>query len=156
MYPVPAFTDDEDTELEYEAKLVVGGGEQDLPAAWIDFDKATRTFTFTPTESSHVGSHTLRVRGADSGGLSDFVDFVVTVAEVNDAPETSKVANQEVDEDVASDHKTVTYQVPAFTDEEDDAANKALTYEAKLVVGGTLGALPPWITFVAATRTLYV
>ena len=30
-YVVPAFRDDEDTELEYKAKLVVGDGEQDPP-----------------------------------------------------------------------------------------------------------------------------
>ena len=157
-HQVPAFTDEEDDAankgLTYVVQLVVGGTPGALPA-WIDFNKATRTFTFTPTESSHVGSHTLRVTGRDSGGLSDFAEFVLKVAEVNDAPKApaAGLANQEVDEDVKSDHKTATHQVPAFTDEEDDAANKGLTYVAQLVVGGTPGALPPWIDFNKATRT---
>ena len=109
-YVVPAFTDDEDTELEYEAKLVVGGGEQD-PPAWIDFDEATRTFTFTPL-GTHVGVYTLRVTGTDAGGLSDFVDFVVTVAEVNDAPEAPPAGLADPD-DVLED-TSPTYVFDAF------------------------------------------
>ena len=67
---------------------------------------------------------------------------------MNDAPEASSLDKQEVDEDA-----TATYVVPAFTDKEDDAASKDLTYGAQRVVGGTPGALPSWITFVGTTRT---
>ena len=148
-YVVPAFTDDEDTELEYEAKLVVGGSEQALPVAWIEFDEATRTFTFTPL-GTHVGVYTLRVRGTDSGGLSNSVEFVLEVREVNDAPEASKVPDKTVDEDA-----TVTYVVPAFTDEDDDTTLTSFEYEAKLVVSGSEQDLPDdaWITFDGTTRT---
>ena len=156
-YQVPEFTDKEDDaaskDLGYEAKLVVSGSEGDLLTdAWITFDKNTRTFTFKPLPT-HVGRHTLRVRGTDSGGLSDYVDFDVVVSAVNDAPEASSVSKHVVDEDVASDHATATYVVPAFTDEDDDTASASFKYEAKLVVNGTPEVLPSWITFVKATRT---
>ena len=94
------------------------------------------------------------MRGTDSGGLSDFVDFVVTVAEVNDAPEASAVPEQKVDEDA-----TVTYQVPPFTDEDDDTRIASFKYEAKRVVVQnnvkSLLAIPDgfWIEFDATTRT---
>ena len=127
-YQVPAFTDDEDTELEYEAKLVVAGSEQALPGDWIEFDEATRTFTFTPEAITHVGSHTLRVRGTDSGGLWVEEEFKLEVSAVNDAPKASEVPEQLVDEEA-----TVTYVVPAFTDEEDDAASVSLTYTFSVV-----------------------
>ena len=90
-----------------------------LPS-WITFVKATRTFTFKPL-AAHVGKYnTLRVTGTDDEGKSDFVEFEVKVAEVNDAPEASIVPDKTVDEDA-----TVTYQVLPFTDEEDDAADAA-------------------------------
>ena len=113
------------------------------------FDKDTRTFTFTPTESSHVGSHTLRVTGTDSGDLSDYADFVVTVA-VNDAPKapTAGLA-QEVDEDV---DPGATYVFPAFTDEE--ASTLTYTFSVVRVVGNVkTDVSPKWITFVGTTRT---
>ena len=151
-YQVLAFTDEEDdttsADFKYEAQLVVNGTPGALPS-WITFVKATRTFTFTP-KAAHVGSHTLRVTGTDVGGKSAFVEFDVKVAEVNDAPVASIVPEQEVDEDV---DPGATYQVLAFTDEEDDTTSADFKYEAKLVLNGTPGALPSWITFVKATRT---
>ena len=160
-YVVPAFTDKEDDaankDLTYGAKLVVGGVEQDLPTGhWIEFDKDTQTFTFAPL-ASHVGSHTLRVRGTDSGGLWVEDDFEVVVSAVNDAPQAPAggLDDHAVKEDVASDHASATYVVPAFTDKEDDAANKDLTYGAKLVVGGVEQDLPTghWIEFDKDTQT---
>ena len=128
-YVVPAFTDDEDTELEYEAKLVVGGVEQDLPTdAWIEFDKDTRTFTFKPL-ASHVGSHTLRVRGTDSGGLWVEDDFEVVVSAGNDAPKASSLADQN---DVVEDAPS-SYVFSKFTDKENDAASVSLTYTFSVV-----------------------
>ena len=136
-YRVLPFKDEENdaagTDLTYEAKLVVvdqNGDESLLDIStghWIKFDDdptdddpndplitTFRTFTFTP-EAAHVGSHTLRVKGTDAGDKSDFVEFDVVVSAVNDAPKppTAGLDNQEVDEDA-----TVTYRVPAFTDEE--------------------------------------
>ena len=154
-YQVPAFTDKEDDaagkDLGYETKLVVGGSEQDLPDdAWITFDKDARTFTFKPL-AIHVGSHTLRVRGTDSRGLSDYADFVVTVAEVNDAPAapTSGLADPD---DVLED-TSPTYVFDAFTDEE----TSTLTYTFSVVLvkddGSKTDVSPSWITFDGTTRT---
>ena len=146
-YVVPVFTDEEDdttsAPFTYEAKLVVNGSEQNIPAGhWITFVAATRTFTFTPS-AGHVGDYTLRVTGTDSGKLSASVEFKVTVGEVNDAPEapTAALAKHVVDEDVASDHATATYVVPVFTDEEDDAASVSLTYTFSVVRVGAEGTL---------------
>ena len=156
-YRVPAFTDDEDTELRYEAKLVVVGRNNEesllgLPK-WMSFDGSpgSRTFTFTPDKSWHAGEYRLRVTATDSGGLSDSEDFVVAVAEVNDAPKAPAVGLS--DHTVTEDESAVTYQVPKFADEEDDAARKELTYVAQLVQGGKAGALPKWVTFDAGSRT---
>ena len=145
-YTFRKFTDKEDDaankDLTYGAKLVVGGVEQDLPTGhWIEFDKDTQTFTFAPL-ASHVGSHTLRVRGTDSGGLWVEDDFEVVVSAVNDAPEASAVPDRTVNEDA-----TVTYQVLPFTDEDDDTMSASFKYVAQLVVRGTPGALPLWIKF---------
>ena len=78
-YTFPKFTDKEDKDLIYEAKLVVADQNRVesllvLPAAWIKFgavdgDTTKLQFTFTPTESSHAGRYKLRVRGTDSPGL---------------------------------------------------------------------------------------
>ena len=156
-YRVPAFTDDEDRELRYEAQLVVVGRNNEesllgLPK-WMNFDGSpgSRTFTFTPDKSWHAGEYRLRVTATDSGGLSDSEDFVVTVAEVNDAPKAPAVGLS--DHTVTEDESAVTYQVPKFADEEDDAARKELTYVAQLVQGGKAGALPKWVAFDAGSRT---
>ena len=156
-YQVPKFTDDEDTELRYEAKLVVVGRKNveslfGLPQ-WMNFDGSpgSRTFTFTPDKSWHAGEYRLRVTATDSGGLSDSEDFVVAVAEVNDAPKAPAVGLSE--HTVTEDESAVTYQVPKFTDDEDDAARTELRYEAKLVQGGKAGALPKWVAFDAGSRT---
>ena len=134
-YQVLPFTDEDDdttsASFKYVAQLVSSGTPGALPS-WIKFDadssSATfRTFTFTPSDSSHVGDHTLRVTGTDDGGKSDFVDFKVTVAEVNDVPKkpVAGLADpDDVDEDTSS-----TYKFDAFTDEE----TSALTYTFSVV-----------------------
>ena len=156
-YVVPAFTDDEDTELEYEAKLVVGDGEQDLPAAlyWIDFDEETRTFTFSPHKSSDAGRYRLRVRGTDSGGLSAEAEFVLTVLDFNDVPVASTLVDRKVAEDT-----TASYRFKAFTDEEEDKFSRSLAYTAFWAEKDSAGndrvdgdgkqifvSLPTWIVF---------
>ena len=145
-YTFRKFPDKEDdaagTDLTYGAKLVVGASEQDIPdGAWVTFVPTTQTFTFAPL-ASHVGSHTLRVRGTDSGGLWVEDVFELVVSAVNDAPEASAVPDRTVNEDA-----TVTYQVLPFTDEDDDTTSASFTYVAQLVSSGTPGALPSWITF---------
>ena len=129
-YQVPKFADEEDDavgkSLRYVAQLVQGGKAGALPK-WVTFDAGSRTFTFTPDKSWHAGKYTLRVRGTDSGGLSDSVDFVVTVKDVNDAPIASPLRDQKVAEDVSA-----TYRFPAFTDEE--TPSSGLVYSAHLLV----------------------
>ena len=163
-YQVLPFTDEDDNtasaSFEYEANLVVVGQNNvkilsDIPADWVKFDDKShddlgnlnptfRTFTFTPKDS-HVGDYTLRVTGTDAGGLLAFVEFKVTVKEVNDAPEapTAALAKQEVNEDA-----TLTYRVPAFTDEE----TSTLTYTFSVVRVETDLSLTPistpgWVKF---------
>ena len=114
--------------------------------------------TFTSTESSHVGSHTLRVRGTDSGGLSDFAEFVLKVEEVNDAPKapTADLDDKTLYEDVVSTDPKSIYVFDAFTDEE----TSALTYKTSWAVRDSAGrdivdvdgeqtfvSLPTWIVF---------
>ena len=157
-YQVLPFTDEDDVatsaSFKYVAQLVVRGTPGALPL-WIKFDadssSATfRTFTFTPSDSSHVGDHTLRVTGTDDGGKSDFVEFKVTVAEVNDVPKkpVAGLADpDDVDEDTSS-----TYKFDAFTDEE--TSPLTYTFSVQRVVGNVkTDVSPKWITLVSATRT---
>ena len=165
-YQVPKFTDDEDTELEYEAKLVVGGGEQDLPAAlyWVDFDEETRTFTFSPHKSWHVGRYRLRVRGTDSGGLSAEAEFVLTVSDFNDVPVASTLKDHRL-ADAAVEDTPSSYVFDAFTDEEEGKASRSLLYTAfwaekdsagndRVDANGkkTFVSLPRWIVFDGSAR----
>lgn len=54
---------------------------------WLSFDAATSTFAGTPANSD-VGSSTITVNATD-GSLSDSQSFIITVANVNDAPTIS-------------------------------------------------------------------
>ena len=51
-------------------------------------DGATGLTTWTP-DSSQVGNHDATVRVTDAGGLFDTQPFLVTVPNVNDAPQIS-------------------------------------------------------------------
>ncbi len=69
-----------------------------LPA-WLSFDAATRTFSGTPANAD-VGPVTITVRATD--GSAAFVEdqFVLTVANANDAPTVATpIADQSATED---------------------------------------------------------
>jgi hypothetical protein len=141
--PVPSNTfidpDAQDT-LAYSASLADGSA---LPA-WLSFDAVTRTFTGTP-DDAQVGSLDLRVTATDSGSLSAFDTFTLTIQNVNEAPTVaSPIADQSVQEDTL-----VSIQVPVHTFADQDVGD-ALTYSATLANGN---ALPTWLSFNANTRT---
>ena len=153
-YQVPVFTDEEDDaakeSIEYEAKLVVvdrNGDESllDIPYDnWIAFDKNTRTFRFTPSESRHKGVYTVRVFARDTDGDETSVQFRLTVGEFNDAPVASTLADKTVVEDTPS-----TYKFDAFTDEE--TSTLTYSYTVERVVSGVKTAVSgpeiEWIEF---------
>ena len=93
----------------------------------------------------------------DISGSAFRKDFHVREVEVSakDANEAPKKPADPLPEQPVDEDATVTYQVLAFTDKEDDAAGTDLTYEAKLVVSGSERGLPTdgWIAFDGPTRT---
>ncbi|GIT34330.1 MAG: hypothetical protein Ct9H300mP4_06490 [Gammaproteobacteria bacterium] len=89
---------------------------------------------------------TVTVTATDTGGLTTSQNFTVTVNDLNDAPTlTNSVSDQSIDEDSA-----FSFAIPAniFNDEDGDA----LTYSAILSDGSDL---PSWLSFDAATQTLF-
>ncbi|MDO9461776.1 MAG: putative Ig domain-containing protein, partial [Alphaproteobacteria bacterium] len=126
--------------LTYAATLSDGSA---LPG-WLSFDPATLTFTGTP-ENDHVGAVTVRIIATDIAGASATADFVLDVANVNDAPTVlNTVEDQFVDEDAV-----FTFTFPADIFEDVDAGD-TLVYTATRTGGDPL---PSWLTFDAATRT---
>jgi hypothetical protein len=84
LYQLPAdvFADiDAGDSLSYAATLADGSA---LPG-WLSFDVTTRSFSGTPGNGD-VGSVTVRVTATDGAGASVSDDFVLTVANTNDAP----------------------------------------------------------------------
>ena len=114
-----------------------------------------------PKKSSDAGTYEVTVEATDAGiggvvATQESVSavFVLEVGEVNDVPEAPAVAlaKQEVDEDVASDHASATYEFDAFTDEE--TSPLTYTFSVKRVVGNVkTDVSPTWITLVSTTRT---
>ncbi len=126
--------------LSYNARLSSGAA---LPS-WLSFDAATRNFSGTPANAD-VGSLTVRVTATDSANATAFGDFTLAVANTNDAPLLNgPIADQSATEDVAFN-----FTLPAGTFGDVDAGD-TLSYSARLSSGA---ALPPWLTFDAATRT---
>jgi large repetitive protein len=84
LYQLPAdvFADiDAGDSLSYAATLADGSA---LPG-WLSFDVTTRSFSGTPGNGD-VGSVTVRVTATDGAGASVSDDFVLAVANTNDAP----------------------------------------------------------------------
>ena len=139
--PAGSFADiDAGDTLSYAATLSSGAA---LPA-WLAFDAATRTFSGTASNSD-VGALSLRVTATDTSLASAFDDFVLTVANTNDAPTVAApIADQAATEDSA-----FSFTVPAGSFADIDAGD-TLSYAATLSSGA---ALPAWLAFDAATRT---
>lgn len=142
VVPTSTFADqDIDDVLTFSANLANGAA---LPT-WLSFNATTRTFSGTP-DNAQVGSLDLRVTATDTGKLTASDVFALRVINVNDAP---TVANPLVDQTVSEDAPfSIQVSSNAFADED---AGDVLTYSASLANGA---ALPSWLNFNAATRTL--
>ena len=126
--------------LTYSATLANG---DPLPT-WLTFNAAMRTFSGTPANGD-VGSITVRVTATDGSSAAISDDFVITVANVNDAP---TLANSIPDQNATED-QSFSFQFAANTFADVDAGD-TLSYTATLANGDPL---PTWLTFNAATRT---
>ena len=115
-----------------------------LPS-WLNFDVATGTFSGTPTNAD-VGTLGVRVTGRDLAGADASSTFQLVVANTNDAP---TVAHAVADQ-TATAGTPFSMVVPGTTFSDVDVGD-ALTYSARLQNGE---ALPSWLSFDAATRTL--
>ena len=149
-YRVPAFTDEETSVLTYTfsvVRVVPNGDDTTVDVSgWVKFDDdptdddpndplspTFRTFTFTPTLSTHAGRYKVTVKGEDAGipgkpKKSVSAEFELEVREVNDEPEPPDAANLPKLPLQAVEDLELIYQVPAFRDEEDDAAGVSLKY----------------------------
>ena len=116
----------------------------DLPS-WLTFNSASRTFSGMP-DNNDVGVLTIQVTATDQSGVSVADEgFLLTVANVNDAPTL-----QEVIADQKVNINTPLYvQLPASTFADVDSGD-ILSLSATLADGS---ALPAWMAFDANTRS---
>ena len=137
-YKFDAFEDEETSPLAYSYTVVRvedDGSETDVSPLWIDFVATTRTFTFKPDKSWHAGTYEVTVKGEDAGipgkpKKSISAEFELEVKAVNDRPVAP--FSEEVRKGV-EEGGTMTYRVPAFTDEENDRAGAPLAYSYTVV-----------------------
>ena len=140
--PANTFSDvDAGDTLTLAASLVSGGA---LPA-WLTFDAAAGAFAGTPVNGD-VGTLSVQVTATDGAGATTSDNFTLSVANTNDAPVLAQsLADQSTAEDAA-----LAYVVPAGAFADVDVGD-ALTFSAALADGS---ALPGWLAFDAASRTL--
>ena len=112
---------------------------------WLTFNAATATFSGTP-DDAQVGSLDLKVTATDQDNLNVSDVFTLTVTNVNEAP---TVATLLADQTTAED-APFSLVVPTGTYVDPDAGDVSI-YSATLP-GGV--ALPTWLSFNPATRTL--
>ncbi|MEH1968191.1 putative Ig domain-containing protein [Nostoc sp.] len=125
--------------LTYTATLENGSP---LPS-WLSFNADTKTFSGTPL-NANVGNLNIKVTATDTAFAQASNVFVLTVINVNDAPEVAlAIANQEATEDTVFN-----FTIPdnTFIDVDGDS----LTYTATLENGGSL---PSWLSFNADSKT---
>ncbi len=138
---VPAGTfadDDEGDTLTLNSALADGSA---LPA-WLGF--ANGTFSGTPTNDD-VGALEVKVSATDGSNASVSDTFVITVANVNDAPiVATPIADQPATED-----EPFAFAVPEGTFADEDEGD-SLTLVATLADGS---ALPAWLAFEQNTFT---
>ena len=146
VLPENAFTDLDLDSGDVLTWSVANGDGTALPA-WLRFDPATRTLSGTPQDAD-VGSLPITVIATDTTGLTGRATFTLTIANVNDPPQAvTPIPDQDATED-----STWTYVLPenAFTDLDLDSGD-VLTWS---VANGDGTALPAWLRFDPATRTL--
>ncbi|PWC19322.1 hypothetical protein DDT52_12270, partial [Brenneria roseae subsp. roseae] len=136
--PPDVFTDSDTGEtLTYRAELANGSALPD----WLVFDAQTQTFSGTP-ENGDVGMLNIRVTATDKNDVSVSSDFVLTVNNTNDAPETVGISDQRT----IGGHR-FSFQIPADTFTDVDVGD-VLSLSATLSNGA---ALPAWLSFDPAT-----
>jgi len=127
--------------LSYSATLSGGAA---LPS-WLTFNAATRTFSGTPLNAD-VGTISVEITANDSQGGIITDTFDIVIANTNDVPTvTNIIPDQNATEDSAFNFQ---FPVNSFNDVD---VGDTLTYTSTLAGGG---ALPAWLSFNAATRTL--
>ncbi len=137
--PAGSFADiDAGDVLSYRATLSSGAA---LPG-WLVFNAATQTFSGTPANAD-VGVINLRVTATDLAGASASGDFVLGIANVNDAPFLAAA----IAEQRAADGLPFRLVVPAGTFIDIDAGD-SLRLSARLANGAPL---PDWLNFDIAT-----
>ncbi len=122
------FTDPDGDALTYSATLVGGAP---LPA-FISFNAATRTFTFTNPADADVGTYQIEVTASD-GTLTATDVFDLTVTDVNNAPDTLIDNNAAVN---AVDEGALTGTTVGVTALATDPDGDALTYSLSDNAGG--------------------
>ena len=139
--PVGTFGDVDGDALTLSAALADGS---ELPS-WLSFDAASGTFSGTPANGD-VGSLAISVKVTDPAGASTTASFTLTVTNVNDAPALNgSVESQTIVEDAAF---SLVLPETLFADVDvGDTLSVAVTL-------GDGSALPGWLHFDAATRTL--
>ena len=115
-----------------------------LPA-WLTFNPNNRTFSGIPRDAD-VGTLNLKVQVTDVEGMTVSDTFDLAIADVNNAP---TVANF-IPDIVTAQNAAFSYQIPANTFTDADA-HDTLSYSATRADDS---ALPGWLTFDSATRTL--
>lgn len=143
-FTVPATTfvdlDDGDV-LAYGATLADGG----ILPSWVSFDSSSRTFSGTPLNAD-VGVLSLKVTAADRAGASASTTLTLAVANVNDAPTVGAV----VSDQSAAETRSFSVQLPGNLFVDVDAGDR-LSWSVRQAGGE---ALPAWLSFDGATRTL--
>jgi Ca2+-binding RTX toxin-like protein len=143
-YTIPAdafFDPDPEDVLWYTVAL--SGGEA-LPA-WLSFHPAARSFSGTPTNAD-VGAFEVTVTATDLAGASASSAFLITVADVNDAPLViGSIPPQSVEEESPFE---LVLRPELFADED---AGDILAWSAAL---GDGTPLPTWLAFDPDTRKL--
>ena len=140
LLPASLFNDPDGDTLAFAVTLADGSA---LPS-WLSYNAATRTLSGTP-DNGDVGALSLKVTATDPGGLSASQSFGLAVANVNDAPVVAgNISNQ-----TATKDQPFSLVLPAslFSDPDGDA----LAFAVTLADGS---ALPSWLSYNAATRTL--
>lgn len=130
-----AFSDPDGDTLTYSASA--------LPS-WLVFDPESLTFSGTPGNDD-VGSLTPRVTVTDPSGKSVSQSFVLTVANINDAP----VLNAPLTDQTATEDQLFSFRIPTDTFTDIDAGDQ-LVFTSTLADGSLL---PSWLTFDSITRT---
>ncbi|MCA9515429.1 MAG: tandem-95 repeat protein, partial [Myxococcales bacterium] len=125
--------------------LSAGGAAGGPLPAWLTFDPAARLLLGTP-QNADVGAAEVVFRATDVAGASATAPLTITVANRNDAP----VAAGGPVALAATEDAAFSWVVPAGTFSDPDAGD-AVTLSMRAAGGG---ALPAWLTFTPATRTL--